>query len=516
MVRASLVLIVAAAAASATAQNLPRTADGKPDMQGIWQARNRAAYGLEHHEAKHEMPAGPSVVVGDEIPYHAAAREQQRANFANRATADPLRSCYLPGVPRIMYMEHPFQIFQTRDHLAITFEWSQVYRLIYTNGQPTLHEGIESWMGNSRGRWEGDTLVVEVTGHNDRTWLDAAGNFHSSALRVTERFSMRDANTIDYEATIEDPDVFTQPWTIRMPLHRQTDLPRLYEYQCQAEKEEANGDFEPDERTWYPAPAPADNEPFDGRAGARLAAPEVTGEIRRLPDGKPDIGGWYELDAGGGNYGLESSPQIFLTPASRGLVVDPPDGRLPYQAWARAERIARGEPHRGYDDPTAHCFVAGIPRSHYVPQPVQILQPPGYVVVLFERMAWRHIALAPRAPLPDHVRLWQGDSSGRWEGDTLVVESKNFNGKAWLNEVGDVITHAQTVVERFTPIDEDTLIYRATVSDPIAYTRPWMIEVPMHRRNDELLEVACHEDNADLEHLRHVRDEYRATQQQRN
>jgi hypothetical protein len=494
LLRALLGFTVVVIATTTNAQTLPRTPDGKPDLQGIWQVHNRAAYGLEYHEAKHLMPAGPSVVDGGEIPYLPAAREQQRRNFENRATADPLNQCYLPGVPRIMYMEHPFQIFQTRDHVAITFEWSQVFRLIYANGQPTLHEGIESWMGNSRGRWEGDVLIVEVTAHNDRTWLDAAGTFHSNELKVTERYAMRDANTIDYSATIEDPNVFSRPWTLRMPLHRQTDLPRLYEYHCQAEKEEANG-------------------AFDARAGGRLAPPQVTGEIRRGADGKPDIAGWYELDAGGGNYGLEARPQNFLMPPSRGLVIDP-EGVLPYQEWARQERRAREEPHRGYDDPTAHCFVAGIPRSHYVPQPVHILQPPGYVVVLFERMSWRHIAMTPRPDLPDHVRLWQGDSHGRWEGDTLVVESKNFNGKAWLNELGDITSHMQTIVERFTPVDEDTIIYRATVSDPIPYTRPWTIEVPMHRKADELLEVACHEDNADLEHLRHVRDEYRATQQE--
>ena len=514
MLRALLSFTALVVAAATNAQTLPRTPDGKPDLQGIWQAESRAAYGLEYHEAKHLMPAGPSVVDGGEIPYLPAARAQQRMNFENRATADPLNHCYLPGVPRIMYLEHPFQIFQTRDHVAITFEWSQVYRLIYANGQPTLHEGIESWMGNSRGRWEGDVLVVEVTDHNDRTWLDAAGNFHSNALKVTERYALRDVNTIDYSATVEDPQVFSRPWTLRVTLHRRTDLPRLYEYQCQAEKSEANGEFERDSLTWYPAPIPAANAPFDARAGGRLAPLPVTGEIRRGADGKPDLSGWYELDAGGGNYGLESSPQIFLTPASRGLVVDPPDGKLPYQTWARAERIARAAPHRGYDDPTAHCFVAGIPRSHYVPQPVQILQPQGFVVVLFERMSWRHIAMTQRPALPDNVRLWQGDSFGRWEGDTLVVESKNFNGKAWLNEVGDIVSHMQTVVERFTPVDDDTIIYRATVSDPIPYTRPWTIEVPMHRKADELLEVACREDNQDLEHLKHVRDEYRAGQRE--
>lgn len=516
MLRALLMFTACVAAGAAAAQTLPRTIDGKPNLAGIWQARARAAYGLEHHDAKHAMPAGPSVVVGEEIPYQPWARERQRQNFANRTAQDPLNQCYLPGVPRIMYMEFPFQIFQTTDHVAITFEWSQVYRLIYANGQPTLHEGIESWMGNSRGRWEGDTFVVEVTDHNDRTWFDAAGNFHSNALRVTERYRLRDANTIDYEATIEDPQVFTRPWTLRVPLHRVTAATRLYEYQCQAEKEELAGDFERDERTWYPAAIPAENAPFDARASANLPPPKATGPIRRLPDGKPDLSGWYELDAGGGNYGLERRARDFLTPESRGLVIDPTDGTLPYQAWARAERIARELPHRGYDDPTAHCFVAGVPRSHYVPQPLQILQPPGYVVVLFERMSWRHIALDARPALPDHVRLWQGDSTGRWEGDSLVVESKSFNGKAWLNEVGDVISHRQTVVETFTPIDEDTVIYRATVSDPIPYTRPWTIEVPMHRKPDELLEVACHEDNADLEHLKHVRDEYRAGQRQEN
>ena len=126
----------------------------------------------------------------------------------------------MAGVPRIMYMESPFQIFQTRDAVAMLFEWQQIYRLIYTNGSQSP-EGIPFWMGDSRRRWEGDTLVVEVTDHNDRTWFDMAGNFHSEALRVVERYRMVDADTIDYEATMEDPKVFTRPWTIRMPLYRQ-------------------------------------------------------------------------------------------------------------------------------------------------------------------------------------------------------------------------------------------------------------------------------------------------------
>ena len=233
MLRVLTLLTAFAAIAATNAQTLPRTPEGKPDLQGIWQVHNRAAYGLEHHDAKYGMPAGPSVVDGGEIPYLPAAREQQRRNFENRATLDPLDHCYMPGVPRIMYLEHPFQIFQTRDHVAITFEWSQVFRLIYANGQPTLHEGIESWMGNSRGRWEGDVLVVEVTDHNDRTWFDAAGNFHTNALKVTERYAMRDANTIEYSATIEDPNVFSRPWTINMPLYRHIEPnAQVLEFKC--------------------------------------------------------------------------------------------------------------------------------------------------------------------------------------------------------------------------------------------------------------------------------------------
>jgi hypothetical protein len=250
---------LSAQSAAATARSgtsgtaLPRTADGKPNLQGIWQVRTRASYDLQDHAARYGMPAGKGVVEGGEIPYQPWALTKKAENFANRATADPLVKCYLPGVPRIMYLEFPFHIFQTRDHIAITFEWSQVYRVIYTNGAKP-RTGFDFWMGDSRGRWEGDTLVVDVTNHNDRTWFDMAGNFHSEALRLTERYTLRDADTIQYEVTIQDPKVFTRPWKISMPLYRQKDIDRILEYQCQAEAEEANGAFERDPRTWYPEP----------------------------------------------------------------------------------------------------------------------------------------------------------------------------------------------------------------------------------------------------------------------
>ena len=289
------------------------------------------------------MPAGGSVVEGDVIPYQPWAAAKKRENFEQRATADPLSQCYLPGVPRIMYMEFPFQIFQTRDHVAMTFEWQQVFRLIYTNGSGPATP-LAFWMGDSRGRWEGDTLTVDVTNHNDRTWFDMAGNFHSEALRVVERYTMLDADTIRYEAAIEDPKVFTRPWKISMPLHRQKGMTRVLEYQCRAEMEEANGDFKPDPRTWYEK----------GSGGATPAAPRQVrataprngaGSLRRMPDGKPDLSGFFQADAGGANWGFEPHAEPF-TPGGRGVLVDPPNGGLPYQPWARAEKEYRLRPER--------------------------------------------------------------------------------------------------------------------------------------------------------------------------
>ena len=495
----------------AAAPTLPRTADGKPNLQGIWQVRNRAAYDLRDHHAHHGMPPGAGVVDGGEIPYLPAAAAKRGENFAKRQELDPLSKCYMPGVPRIMYMEHPFQIFQTPKHVAITFEWSQVFRLIYTDGSQHP-DGIEFWMGDSRGRWEGDTLVVEVTNHNDKTWLDMAGDFHSEALRLVERYTLVDANTIDYEVTFEDPKVFSRPWKIRMPLSRQTGTTRLLEYQCQAELEEANGAFERDAKTWYPDSPAAQREAAAIAASMRMpprpagAAAPATGQIARMADGKPDLQGYVQPDSGGANYGLQKHPSDFLTPASRGVVVDPPDGRLPLQAWAIAEQKSRESPERGYDDPTAHCFVAGVPRSMYTPSPYFFLQTPEYVVMLFERMSWRIIPLDGRPHLPDHVRLWQGDSVGHWEGDTLVVDTTNMNGKIWLNEIGEIVSHAERVTERITPTGPMTMQYEATVTDPIVYTAPWTVRFTLNRQQEELLEVACHEDNQDLQHLKDVRD----------
>ena len=504
----SRILLVAALAVTASAQ-LPRTADGKPDLQGIWQAQSRAAYDLEDHPAREGMPGGRSVVEGGSIPYLPAAAARRLNNYTNRAKLDPLGKCYLPGVPRIMYMQYPFQIFQTPEHIAITFEWSSVFRLIYTNGKPPLRDGIDSWMGDSRGHWDGDTLVVNVTEINDKTWFDMAGDDHSGALTLVERYTLLDPDTIRYEVTFQDPKTFSKPWKISLPLVRQKNLDRLYEYECEAESEEASGAFEREPRTWYPdsgGPAKAAEMP----PTTSLAPAKPIASPRRTADGKPDISGFWNPDGGGANYGLQRHSTDFLTPGGRGVVVDPADGLLPYQPWAKDEHANREQPYRGYDDPTAHCFVPGVPRGTYSPAPFEILQPPGYVVILFERMAWRIIPLDNRAHVPDTIRLWQGDSIGHWEGDTLVVDTTNMNGKTWLNEVGDVVSYSEHILERFTLTADNRVTYRAIVADPLVYTRPWTIEIPLNRQPEELLEVACHEEDGDLPHLKAVRDEYRA------
>ena len=503
---ATISAFVVTSALGAAQTSLPRTADGKPNLDGIWQASSTAAADLQDHAARYNMLAGRSVVDGGEIPYQPWALAKKAENFRNRQTADPVSKCYMPGVPRIMSMEFPFQIFQTPRAIAMTFEWSLVYRLIHTDGTPHFLD-LDSWMGDSRGRWEGDTLVVDVGNNNDKTWFDMAGDFHSDALHVLERYRMTSPDTIEYEATIDDSKVFAKPWALRFALHRRTDRDRLFEYVCQAEVEEQNGAFTREQRTWYPG---------DGAKPAVMTiaerpspqTPEAAKNIRRTVDDKPDLNGFYVPDAGGANYGLEKRPPSAseLMPAGRGVIVDPPDGILPMQPWALQERVSRNTTGRGYDDPTAHCFPAGVPRSMYVPTSFQIVQTSDYLVVLHERVSWRIVALKARPHLPDTIRLWQGDSVGRWEGDTLVVDTTNFNGKTWLNEGGEIVSYAEHIVERFTPVAPDRVKYEATIADPVVYTRPWTVAFPIKREKFELREAACHEEDHDLPHLKALKD----------
>ena len=246
LVMAVLWLMPAPAAAQAPAAGtqagpIPRTTDGKPNLSGIWQAVNTAAWDIQGHSAQKDIPAGQGVVEGNVIPYQPWAAEKKKENFANRATADPETRCFLPGVPRLMYMPFPFQIFQTPTYLAFVHEYVHAVRHIYLNGTAHPRGPIDWWLGDSRGRWEGDTLVVDVVHFTDQTWFDRAGNFHSEALHLIERYTLIGPDHINYEVTVEDPKVFTRPWTMRMILYRRKEPnAQLLEYECYAFDEVAD------------------------------------------------------------------------------------------------------------------------------------------------------------------------------------------------------------------------------------------------------------------------------------
>jgi hypothetical protein len=253
--------------AQAPAYTAPRTGDGRPDLNGVWQALNTAHYDLEAHAARPALalvpaqpraerpgldratrvelpapairalgavggvPAGESVVVGGTIPYQPWAVAQKAENARHWLERDPEIDCYMPGVPRATYMPYPFHVLQGTETILIAYEYAGTTRTIHMSDPGPSPE--RTWMGWSRGRWEGETLVVEVTDLNGATWFDRAGNFHSDALTVVERYTPLSPYHLMYEATIEDPEVFTRPWTIRMPLYRRLEPGKqVQEYKC--------------------------------------------------------------------------------------------------------------------------------------------------------------------------------------------------------------------------------------------------------------------------------------------
>jgi hypothetical protein len=230
-----LVQILAAGAAPQRAETpaIPRTPDGKPDLSGIWQVMNTAAWDIQDHTAQKNVPAGQGIVEGNVLPYQPWALAKKKENYEQRASLDPETKCYLPGVPRIMYMPFPFQIIQKPNELTLLYEYVHAVRYIFTNGRPHPAGPIDWWLGDSRGHWQGDILVVDVTHFNDQTWFDRAGNFHSDALHLTERYSLVDADHISYAVTVDDPNVFTAPWNMNMLLYRHREKNfRLLEYEC--------------------------------------------------------------------------------------------------------------------------------------------------------------------------------------------------------------------------------------------------------------------------------------------
>ena len=231
-------LAAAIAGAQTPAPNaVPHLKDGKPNFSGYWQVVNTAAYDLEDHLAQKGVPPGQSVVEGKTIPYQDWALAKKKENYEHRAELDPEGKCYLLGVPRVTYSGHPFQIFQGSGSPIITllYEYAHTNRFVYMNGSAHPPGPIDWWLGDARGKWDGDTLVVDNVHFNDKTWFDRAGNFHSEDLHVTERYTLADADHINYQARIEDPKVFTRPWNINITLYRVKEPNfQLLEYECYA------------------------------------------------------------------------------------------------------------------------------------------------------------------------------------------------------------------------------------------------------------------------------------------
>ena len=257
--RAATRLCVALAAAACAfadgashAQSAPkpivakRTAAGKPDISGVWEALGAAYWNLEDHAAtfgpvaalgaQGAVPPGLGVVKGP-IPYRAAALAQRDENYKNRLSADPEVKCYLPGVPRATYMPQPFQILQTDSDILMAYQYASGVRTIFMKDHSEAP--VDSWMGWSNGRWEGDVLVVDVTGQIGQSWLDRAGNFATASLHVVERYIPQGPDHMWYEATLEDPAVFSRPWTISLPLYRHVEPnAQLLEFKCEEFAEE--------------------------------------------------------------------------------------------------------------------------------------------------------------------------------------------------------------------------------------------------------------------------------------
>src|ERR1700685_352254 len=218
-----------------------RMPDGHPNLNGIWQAVNTANWNLQDHGAYAgpmwelgaiaAVPSGKGVVDGNEIPYSPEAAAKRKENFKNRRTDDPEAKCFMPGIPRANYMPYPFQIVQTAKDILFVYEFASSNRLV-NMGKP-MEAPSDTWMGTNNGHWEGDTLVIDVTGLNGLAWLDRAGDFGGKQLHVVERFSRPDPYHLNYEATIEDPTVFTRPWKISMPLYRKVEKNApLLQFKC--------------------------------------------------------------------------------------------------------------------------------------------------------------------------------------------------------------------------------------------------------------------------------------------
>ena len=221
-----LVFGAASLAVGQTAYKAPRTAEGKPSLQGIWFTQaGAAAWDIEEHPTAPNIVGGPSIIVDPadkKIPYQSWAYAK-RKELMNRAYEDPQAHCYPSGIPRVAYAPFGFEIAQSTGLVIMMPENFHMYRIIPTNdNSPRLPVSMKLFNGESRGRWDGETLVVDVTNQNGRTWLDMAANFTTDTLHVVERYTRTAEGTLHYEATLDDPSLYTRPWTMAFNIRRET------------------------------------------------------------------------------------------------------------------------------------------------------------------------------------------------------------------------------------------------------------------------------------------------------
>ena len=239
-----------------------------------------------------------------------------------------------------------------------------------------------------------------------------------------------------------------------------------------------------------------------GKAAPKAAKPTKY-KAPRTPEGVPDLQGTWFTNSGAAAWDIEEHPAGLGINGGPSIIIDTPDKKIPYQPWALAKRKDLIENH-AYDDPQAHCYASGAPRVNYAPFGMQIYQNKGMVLMTFENFhLYRFIPTTPRPHVPPLFKLFMGDSRGHWEGDTLVVDVTNNNGKTWLDMASNFTSDALTVVERFTRTGPDTISYEAKMTDPTVYTRPWTMAFTIGRQKDpnyELMELACWEGERDLIH----------------
>ena len=390
-------------------------------------------------------------------------------------------------------------------------------------------EGIDWWMGDTRGHWDGATLVVDGTTYNHLAWLDAAGNHHSDDMHVIERYTRTGPDTISYEARIDDPKIYTAPWTLRETLYRDARPgARIVEDECLDDHSGVRHHIAPtDPRAlqhnrytrWSIAQklgllsSGADTSTPPDQAGpvpnSTAPVPAAAASIPRLADGHPDFNGiWRTVP----DFKPPPPRKAGEPPPSLPVAEKPGDdasrdfryagvARLPYtlagqqeQMWRSRHQFLDGEPR---------CHVAGVPRAPVMPPyPEQIVQDGHNILQIYEYVHEVRDFPLDNSRHPKGYAAWDGDSRGHWEGDTLVVDLGNVNGRTWLNMTGNFVDENEHAVERYTFVDPNTVDYAVTVSDPGVFATPFTLRLPMIRQSasEQILEYACLEGESDRQH----------------